>query len=331
MNATFEVCVPPHCDNNVQDSGDGETGVDCGGPCGTCQSASSPSTSCEAGDQNLCGAAGTENCCAVGQVPGATFIRNYDGVLLTSSGGKSATVSTFYLDKFEVTVGRFRKFVEDFDTWVGGGNPTAGAGTHAGTGWDASWPLAADAATLTSNLSCAAAGTWTGSAGANEARPMTCMNWYEAFAFCIWDGGYLPTESEHNFAASGGAQQRVYPWSSPATSTALDYTQSQYNCGGDGCSGTSENLVVGSLPAGAARWGHMDLSGNVWEFTLDVWSDTLPSPCSNCSYQSGGVPWHVIRGGSWATSAVERVTAGWRDRGSTDGRLQYVGFRCARN
>jgi sulfatase modifying factor 1 len=39
-----------------------------------------------------------------------------------------AKVSTLRLDKYEVTVGRFRKFV---DAWVGGWRPMAGEGKHA--------------------------------------------------------------------------------------------------------------------------------------------------------------------------------------------------------
>jgi hypothetical protein len=31
----IDVCAPAHCDNNIQDTGLGETQIDCGGPCGT--------------------------------------------------------------------------------------------------------------------------------------------------------------------------------------------------------------------------------------------------------------------------------------------------------
>jgi hypothetical protein len=36
LGDTFDVCVPAHCKNRQQDTALGETNVDCGGPCGSC-------------------------------------------------------------------------------------------------------------------------------------------------------------------------------------------------------------------------------------------------------------------------------------------------------
>ncbi|MGE3670068.1 MAG: formylglycine-generating enzyme family protein, partial [Polyangiaceae bacterium] len=237
LGPSFDVCVAPHCANGIQD-GD-EQGLDCGGvDCGTC-GFGPPATSCTGTPINVCGASGTENCCASASVPAATFKRAYDGVLLTDNT-HNATISSYYLDKFEVNVARFRAFLADFDTWRSGGHPTTGEGAHplvSGSGWDGTWTLAADAATLQSGLACDATATWTASAGSNEARPINCVNWYEAFAFCLWDGGRLATDTEWNAAGSGGNQQRVYPWSSPANSTTIDDTRAAYGCRADGDSG----------------------------------------------------------------------------------------------
>ena len=56
--------------------------------------------------------------------------------------------------------------------------------------------------------------TWTAN---NDNLPMNCITWFEAFAFCIWDGGRLPTELEWNYAAAGGSSQNVYPCSANET------------------------------------------------------------------------------------------------------------------
>lgn len=58
--------------------------------------------------------------------------------------------------------------------------------------------------------------------------PINCVNWYEAYAFCIWDGGFLPTVAEWNYAAVGGSEYRFFPWSVPPEAIAIDCTYASY-------------------------------------------------------------------------------------------------------
>jgi formylglycine-generating enzyme required for sulfatase activity len=250
-----------------------------------------------------------------------------------------ATVSTFRLDKYEVTVGRFRAFVQ-----AGMGTqaapPQAKAGAHAsiaGSGWDPSWnpKLVADPQALIAAVKCnATAQTWTDTSGGNEDRPMNCLTWYEAMAFCAWDGGYLPTEAEWNCAATGGDQQRAYPWSNPPGSLTVDGSRASYfdgtNCVGDGMAGCAltDLVPVGTKPDGDGRWGQSDLGGNVAEWMLD-WLSPYPTPCADCASLTAAAD-RVTRGGSFGLSAFFMRTIDRRPTAPMD-RSPGIGIRCARS
>jgi formylglycine-generating enzyme required for sulfatase activity len=284
-------------------------------------------------------------------VPAGTFYRSYDGVSLGfTSQASPATVSAFRLDIYEATVGRFRAFVNAVDAgWL----PAAGSGKHThlnggkglalsspvGTyesGWQIAWNtmLATTASAWTANLQCSTTTeTWTASPAANENRPINCVTWTEAYAFCIWDGGFLPSEAEWNYAAAGGTEQRVYPWSVPATITTVDCSYANYygGAGGTYCvaPGVGGTNPVGVLsPKGDGKWGHVDLAGNVWEWTLD-WDASYATPCTDCASLSSGTA-RVIRGGGYAAAATSELASFRGSDAPTNRYSGFVGMRCAR-
>jgi formylglycine-generating enzyme required for sulfatase activity len=275
----------------------------------------------------ICGPSGEDDCCRSLPVAGGTFYRSYDGLDYLDKDAP-ATVSDFYLDKYEVTVGRFRTFV-NAGLGTQSNPPAAGVGAHpkiAGSGWNPAWNanLAPNTDALKTAHKCFAGyQSWTDAAGADESKPVNCLDWYTAFAFCAWDGGRLATEAEWNYAASGGDEQRYYPWSNPPTSKTIDDSYAAY------CGGTCKSLQrVGSKsPKGDGRWGQSDLGGNAWEWTLDANSPTFPVPCQDCAVMTGG-PLRNFRSG-----AFDDIAATLRSATRHVYHPNYhgiVGVRCAR-
>jgi len=208
-------------------------------------------------------------------------------------------VGGFFLDRFEVTRGRFHQFAVGY-----AGPPEVGSGRHPrieGTGWregdPEGWTIelpdnpddllrmatctgqdpnvvwsegVAGATSLELALDAPDAAQATPSI-ADADQPVACLNWFLAFAFCAWDGGRLPTEAEWEFAAAGGATDRPYPWGADSAVIAR----------------IEPGLVpVGSQPYTSTPEGHQDLAGGVLEWVFDWFGETfyadLDAPCDDC-------------------------------------------------
>jgi formylglycine-generating enzyme required for sulfatase activity len=292
------------------------------------------------------GGSGTDSCCASLEVTGGTYYRTYpDNGYYSSGGADPATVSTYRLDKYLVTVGRFRQFVE---AWNNGAGllPAGGAGKHthlngglglansgaAGT-YETGWVATDDSeiAPTDANLLCQSPyNTWTLSAGTQENLPITCVNWWESYAFCIWDGGFLPSEAEWEYAAAGGSEQREYPWGSTDPGTANQYAI--YGCyypnGTGSCTGVSNIAPVGYAYQGAGLWGQLDMAGEVWEWNAD-WYASYVSPCTDCAYLSAASD-RVVRGGVFEDGTSNLLPPNRVGDDPADRDVGYAGFRCAR-
>jgi sulfatase modifying factor 1 len=355
--------------DDAEAGSDAYPSIPCDAPCGagqqcvagTCESITPPSClGGTAGAGPSCGgASGTDDCCASDGVPGGQYYRGYDGVTQLSKQFP-ATVSRYRLDRYEVTVGRFRAFVDAVTAgdamapWA----PAKGSGKHTQingglglsnggsgdvayeTGWDDAWNVylpqtRADwEASLTEcSWTFGSPNTWTSMPGSNEKRPIDCVTWYEAYAFCIWDDAFLPSANEWEFAAAGGDKQFEFAWGFAQPGSNASYAV--YDCffpprvTGNDCQGVANVAPVGSIATGVGLWGQMDLTGNVYEWTLDYEPSFIALPCVDCSITSGGAQ-RGIRGGAF-DSDVDQLPVPYIIATNPDAANPGdLGVRCAR-
>jgi formylglycine-generating enzyme required for sulfatase activity len=148
------------------------------------------------------------------------------------------------------------------------------------------------------------------------------VTWFEAFAFCAWDGGRLPTDAEWNLAAAGAAQ-RLYPWG-----TGFDAARTVYCPAAD--AGTCAAQPVGSRsPGGDSPLGVADLAGNARELVLDAAASSPPTPCYDCATLGPISAMHDTRGGSWGAVTPDVLSTEDVEPAPALMRYPILGFRCA--
>lgn len=101
-------------------------------------------------------------------------------------------------------------------------------------------------------------------------QPVVGVDWHMCNAFCVWLSTHLcvsvrlPNEYEWEAAARGG-DDRCYPWGNTwqedRAATKEDQVVRKWRY----------TVPVGCYPAGKAPCGALDMAGNVWEWTADIW------------------------------------------------------------
>ena len=132
--------------------------------------------------------------------------------------------------------------------------------------------------------------------------PVVWVSNSDAAAYCRWIGGELPSETQWEKAARGGADARAFPWGETPP------TQDVINC----ASGQAE--PVGNRPRDVSPFHVYDLAGNVGECTRS----TVPDRPQE----------FIVRGGSFVESSRYALVGIRLRSAGKNQRFKDVGFRC---
>ena len=160
-------------------------------------------------------------------------------------------------------------------------------------------------------------------------HPVTQVAYEDAQAYAAWAGKALPTEAEWEYAARGGLEGAVFAWGDEFAPRMANTWQGEFpwqNLLEDGYAGTSP---VGSFPPNG--YGLYDMTGNVWEWTVDDASvNATARPCCAPTESGEHIPRRVIKGGSHlcAPSYCLRYRPAARQFEAVDTSTGHIGFRC---
>ncbi len=249
--------------------------------------------------QEACGTAPIGMAC----IPGGDFIRGSDDGPENARPKATVTVSTFFMDLYEVTYGEYKACEKTRKCAVVN-------------------PLYQDFN--------------------RPKQAMTGVSWFDAVQYCKAQGKHLPTEAEWEKAARG-TDGALFSWgNAPATcQNAVLMDEKGRSCGIRKRGQQPEKgrvLEVGLRAPGV--YGLYDMAGNSWEWVADWYSKSYAAcgkacegtdprgPCGGADRCSG---FHdkLVRGGSWYWPAEYATAFYRRPHVPSNKPFHHFGFRCA--
>ena len=296
-------------------------------------------------------------------VPGGEFLMGSDRHYPEEAPAHRVAVGGFWMDRFQVTNERFKRFVKEtgYVTLAQRPpNPADYAGArpellvpgstvfvqpghrvdlHDHYNWwryvpGANWRHPRGSASTIRGLS---------------KHPVVHVAWEDAETYARWAGRQLPTEAEWEFAARGGLDGAEYTWGdefTPAGRHMANTWQGEFPIVNTKLDGFGWTAPVGSFPPNG--YGLHDMAGNVWEWTTDWFQDhaKIAHTCCTIGNPRGGdrdhsyhpqelalgirIPRRVIKGGSHlcAENYCRRYRPAARMPQAVDTSTSHLGFRC---
>lgn len=218
-------------------------------------------------------------------ITGGKFTMGTDKPIIFPDGESPARkvyLSSFYLDKYEVSNEEFKLFVD-----------STGYITDSELyGWSFVFHSAIPSETKASIQQAVLGAEWwlpvNGSSwlepegpGSNvfstsrHRHPVVHISWTDAAKYCYWRNARLPTEAEWEFAARGGKDGLLFPWGNNVTSPRGTHRANIYhgkfpgkNTGDDGF----EFLAPVDAYIPQNDFGLYNMIGNAWEWVGDWWT-----------------------------------------------------------